>query len=485
MRHLSQPPETHALVVICALVFVSFSWAETPPDAPVTTDVDSTASMSASATTFIDTGLSAAALTDTMETWLIKDVMPSPRDAAAAAVVDGVIYVVGGRDASIPDSPASRLQTNEAYDPVTDSWTTRAPMPTRRHGHVAVAVDGILYAIGGDTAPFTYINANEAYDPVTDSWTSKSPMPTPRTVLAAAAVDNVIYAIGGMFPHNNMLDVNEAYDPASDSWSAKVPMPTARQRARAATANGAVYVMGGASTATCCIDVNEVYDPVTDAWSPRTPMPTSRQDFALSRVNGMLYAIGGLEKVSQGWVATNAAYDLASDTWSTSDSMPTPRGQVAWGEVNGAIYVMGGLNNPTGQPALMSLDITEVFVAPAGPTVVSIDIKPGNQRNPINPRSRGKTEVAILSTNTATGEALDFDALQVDPASVRLGPTEATAVRYRGKDVDHDGDADLFVFFKTRKTGIACGDAEATLTGETFAGQAIIGTDTIRTVGCD
>lgn len=116
---------------------------------------------------------------------------------------------------------------------------------------------------------------------------------------------------------------------------------------------------------------------------------------------------------------------------------------------------------------------------------VDIDIKPGNPSNDINPRSRGKIRVAILTTDTASGEVLDFDALQVDPATVRFGPDEAKAVRYRVADVDHDGDADLLLFFKTRKTGIACGDTEATLTGTTNAGLAIIGTDTIGTVGCD
>lgn len=124
--------------------------------------------------------------------------------------------------------------------------------------------------------------------------------------------------------------------------------------------------------------------------------------------------------------------------------------------------------------------------APACSVVdVIIDIKPNNKRNPINPRSRGKIPVAILSSNTAAGEGLDFDALQVDPASARLGPEGAAAVRYRVNDVDHDGDADLLLLFKTLKTGVACGDTEAAVTGETFSGQAIIGTDTIRTVGCD
>jgi len=110
-------------------------------------------------------------------------------------------------------------------------------------------------------------------------------------------------------------------------------------------------------------------------------------------------------------------------------------------------------------------------------TAVHTDIKPGNPQNPINPRSRGKLTVAILTD-------MDFDASLVDASSVRFGPAEAAAVRYRLKDVDDDGDYDLVLKFNTQQTGIACGDTEATLTAQTFAAEPVTGSDLVRTVGC-
>jgi hypothetical protein len=38
--------------------------------------------------------------------------------------------------------------------------------------------------------------------------------------------------------------------------------------------------------------------------------------------------------------------------------------------------------------------------------------------------------------------------------------------------------------FRTGTTGIACGDETASLTGETFEGQPIAGSDAVKTVGC-
>ncbi len=106
---------------------------------------------------------------------------------------------------------------------------------------------------------------------------------------------------------------------------------------------------------------------------------------------------------------------------------------------------------------------------------VTIDIKPRNKHNKIRPQSRGYIWVAVLSDS-------EFDPLQVDISTVRFGPEGATANRHRVRDVNRDGLADLLLRFKIRDTGIACGDTEATLTGEAYDGQSLSGTDSIKTV---
>ena len=117
---------------------------------------------------------------------------------------------------------------------------------------------------------------------------------------------------------------------------------------------------------------------------------------------------------------------------------------------------------------------------------VAIDIKPGSDPNSINLRSRGVIPVAILTTNTAHGDAANFYALDVDPLSVMFGPDGAGEARGRGhvEDVDDDGDMDLVLRFRTQETGIQCGDAQATLTGETWDKISVEGSDAIQTVGC-
>jgi hypothetical protein len=110
---------------------------------------------------------------------------------------------------------------------------------------------------------------------------------------------------------------------------------------------------------------------------------------------------------------------------------------------------------------------------------VAIDIKPGSSPNNINPKSNGVIPVAILTTDT-------FDATTVDPLSVRFGPKGAKEAHNKGhiEDVNHDGESDLVLHFKTQATGIQCGNTSASLTGETFDGDPIQGSDAIKTVGC-
>jgi FG-GAP-like repeat len=110
---------------------------------------------------------------------------------------------------------------------------------------------------------------------------------------------------------------------------------------------------------------------------------------------------------------------------------------------------------------------------------VAVDIKPGSFPNRINPQGNGAIPVAVLTTKT-------FDATTVDPLSLRFGPKEARAAHGRGhvKDANDDGKPDLVLHFRTQDTGIKYGDSSASLTGKTFDGHPIRGSDSIKTVGC-
>ncbi|MFQ5799871.1 MAG: FlgD immunoglobulin-like domain containing protein, partial [Bacteroidota bacterium] len=146
------------------------------------------------------------------------------------------------------------------------------------------------------------------------------------------------------------------------------------------------------------------------------------------------------------------------------------------------LYVVGesrsfaNAGNAIGQNDVMLLRYTLQIT-------VSIDIKPGSDPNSINCNNEKEViPVAILTT-------ADFDATTVDHATVTFeGASETHVNKKSGKprrheeDVDGDGDTDLVFHFRLGGTDLTCESTEGTLTGETFDGQAIEGTDAIRMV---
>lgn len=124
------------------------------------------------------------------------------------------------------------------------------------------------------------------------------------------------------------------------------------------------------------------------------------------------------------------------------------------------------------------LAVRGTTTGPLDVIVVAIDVKPGSFPNAVNPSTPEVVPVAILTTP-------QFDATSVDPLSVAFGPGGATEIHRRGhlEDVDGDGDVDLVLHFDIRDSGIRCGDTEVSLTGQTFGGVPILGSDSIKTVG--
>jgi N-acetylneuraminic acid mutarotase len=88
--------------------------------------------------------------------------MPTARYGLAASVLNGALYAVGGCAQYCNDYLPS-LNTVEAYDPSTNSWQTKANMPTARAWLASGVVNGIFYAVGGfDFSPVATVEAFSA-----------------------------------------------------------------------------------------------------------------------------------------------------------------------------------------------------------------------------------------------------------------------------------------------------------------------------------
>lgn len=185
--------------------------------------------------------------------------MPVPRSEGVAAVVDGRIFWIGGR---VPSQPgADHFSEHEdsslthVYDPSTRQWSTRAPAPTARNSAAAAVIDGKIFVVGGrrfagmENSVARQVNFSnlEVYDPKTDTWAIKSPMPQGQGGLGAAVVDDDLYVCGGerWLPAAGVHTECWRYDVRSDKWAASTPLPIARHGIGMAAVGPPIYVFGG------------------------------------------------------------------------------------------------------------------------------------------------------------------------------------------------------------------------------------------------
>lgn len=131
--------------------------------------------------------------------WTAKASLPQAVAFYSSSVVNNKIYIISG---STRDNHTGLVQV---YDPQTDNWSSASPIPTPVEYAAAGAIinaemPSAIYVIGGYTQRIGFTNQtnlNQVYFPESDSWVMSISMPVNRTGSSIVAVNNVLYAIGG------------------------------------------------------------------------------------------------------------------------------------------------------------------------------------------------------------------------------------------------------------------------------------------------
>jgi N-acetylneuraminic acid mutarotase len=260
-----------------------------------------------------------------LQLWLPRKSMPTYRGDFALTTYKDKIFCIGGRTNSGP------MGTNEVYDPTLDSWTNKTSMPTPRHGLDANVVNGKIYLISGLVphsrfppnglyTTYELTSVNEVYDPATDTWATKSPIPKAASYYASAVVNNKIYIISANFNQERGYyeSFTQIYDPETDTWSYGAASPHPVDMAGAATVSGVtpqrIYVFGGRQEG-LEVNYNQAYNPADNSWSLGASLPTARYGFAVTVANGMINTIGGRSGFlyNSVWANKNEAYDPLND----------------------------------------------------------------------------------------------------------------------------------------------------------------------------
>jgi DNA-binding CsgD family transcriptional regulator len=229
-------------------------------------------------------------------------------------------------------------------------WKQLAPMPTERHNLAAVAYDGYIYAIAGQSAK-GLTGAAERYDLKSDRWSSVADKPTPVYEAEAAVVGGKLYVPGGRMQDGRVTDILEIFDPGNDTWVQGEKLPHVVSAYALVSFEGKLYLFGGWDGSRYLSSVF-IYDPVNDHWSEGFPMPTPRAYLSAAVSGRRIFVIGG--KNDQGSLNVNEVYapDLAlptNNSWRTGQPLPIESNEWKLVSLADLIYACGVIQSEATQ----------------------------------------------------------------------------------------------------------------------------------------
>lgn len=233
----------------------------------------------------------------------------------------------------------------------TDTKTITENMKTGRKGHSAVSIGGKIYTLGGIDGSENYLSSVEKfslYGSQGAGWTDCFAMNQPRSDFDAVAINNVIYIIGGKNANGYVSNI-EKYDTSNiDANLSNVEFSHSglrREGHSAVSLDGYIYIIGGKDGDTYKNDIWRYNPNETDQSKALIKMDYNllqgRAHFGAVVKNDLIYVFGGSNGVSD--LNTVEVIDPNSPSVNYGTQMPEERSIFKSVAVNGKIYLLGGI----------------------------------------------------------------------------------------------------------------------------------------------
>ena len=190
---------------------------------------------------------------DATATWVAGPDLPTPRAAVAAAVVGTQLHAAGGLAIDGNTDSGEHVVWDLAG---ADVWVGAEPLANPRNHGGGAATGGRFFAVSGRHGWDEVTGddpALDAFDPATDSWLPRAPMPVPRSEIGAATVtlsDGRVLVVGGSIPGKQPSGDVLVYDPQLDQWSTLPSLPVPLKGVVAARIGSKIIVTTGSPTST-------------------------------------------------------------------------------------------------------------------------------------------------------------------------------------------------------------------------------------------
>jgi N-acetylneuraminic acid mutarotase len=286
--------------------------------------------------------------------------LPIGTYSATTTVYNGYIYLIGGNNtgsSAVPTVDYAPIYNGGGIGP----WVSTTSLPTATDYASAVAYNGYIYLMGGNTgssAVPTVDYAQITSAGAVSNWSystslSTGSLPNAIDVSTSVVYNGYIYEIGGCEP--GCTDIPTVDYVAINSngtlgtWYSTATLPYADSYSTAVAYNGYLYNIGGCSAGgsgcpSTVVDYASINSNGTlGAWTPTASLPAGGDYEASSVVyNGYIYEIGGCAASCPSTVVDYAAINsdgtLGAWTPLTSSSLPVAIAYANAVVYNGYIY---------------------------------------------------------------------------------------------------------------------------------------------------
>lgn len=275
-----------------------------------------------------------------------------PRHESGAVVVNGTLYLLGGRG----------TRSVQSYDPDARTWTTLGPMPQELHHFQPVAVGSTIYVLGAFTCCYpdeTLVSSIYTFDTQSLTWSVAGNIPASRVRGSAAAIvrNNAIYLVGGNTQGHNGGAVSwfDRYDPATGQWQTLADAPNARDHFSAVLVNDYLVAAAGRQTTqpnpfNNAVSQTDVYDFLTGEWTSKSTIPTPRAGALAIAAGDEVLVAGGEINTSTTALDAVEAFNVYSGQWRTLQSLGAGRHSGGGVVLGGQFHVVAGSLNTGGAP---------------------------------------------------------------------------------------------------------------------------------------
>ena len=299
--------------------------------------------------------------------------MITPRFGHGCAFVKGMLYAVGGwtsnkdKGFGYPISRVERLNVSASGG----QWAYTEDMIEKRWDHGVAVLDGVLFAVGGQggkTGDVT-LNTVEKYNNTNQKWMSVAPLIKSRARLGVAVLGRLLYALGGLWIENGVSWSSvEVYDAGEDKWDL-LPTKSSLPGFFAGRASFGVavleqeqdpglFVLGGVTddfdttTVATTIQFERTDEPVRGAgtWRQAASLPSPRSRFGVGVAGDAIYVVGGGD-------ATNCAVCITASVETCHGAAcavaPTPAPST---------HAPSPARLPSGDVALIAVSVSAAFL---------------------------------------------------------------------------------------------------------------------------